>query len=38
MVTGFAGPLFQILIDLRQRRGAVDARLAGAELVQVGAV
>ena len=32
------GSLFQILIDLRQGSCAVDARLAGAKQVQVGAV
>ena len=38
MVAGIAGSLFQVLIDLRQGCCAVDARLAGAEQVQVGAV
>ncbi|MCY1184909.1 hypothetical protein D9M73_256410 [compost metagenome] len=38
MVTGFAGTAFQVLVDLRQRRGAVGARFASAEQVQVGSV
>ena len=38
MVAGFAGSTFQVLVDLGQRRGAIGARFAGAEQVQVGSV
>ncbi|MNL80978.1 hypothetical protein D3C87_2079650 [compost metagenome] len=38
MVAGFAGTAFQILVDLRQCRGAIGARFTGAEQVQVGSV
>jgi len=35
MMSAISGTLLQILIDLRQRHCAVDARLAGAEHVQI---
>ncbi|MCY1187330.1 hypothetical protein D9M73_282930 [compost metagenome] len=38
MVAGFTGAAFQVLVDLRQRRGAIGARFAGTEQVQVGSV
>ncbi|MCY1440891.1 hypothetical protein D9M71_571820 [compost metagenome] len=38
MVACGAGTLLQVLVDLGQGHGAVVARLAGAEQVEVGAV
>ena len=38
VVAGLAGAALQILVDLVEGDGAVDARLAGAEKIQVGAM
>ncbi|MNH33126.1 hypothetical protein D3C79_936170 [compost metagenome] len=38
VMAGGAGALLQVLVDLRQSDGAIDARFAGAKQVQVGAV
>ncbi|MNN85282.1 hypothetical protein D3C81_2025500 [compost metagenome] len=38
VMAGGACALLQVLVDLGQGHGAIDARFAGAEQVQVGAV